>query len=100
MPAYEATPAEIAQYGDKLTIWDQIRFLSAWSPLLSYGQQFLAETDPVKKALIVADALEWLAAKTDSKLDDELVGLASAVLRTPQGEALVRWVMAKVGPQK
>ena len=100
MPAYEATPDEIAKYGDRLTIWEQIRLLNAWAPLLAYGQRFLAEPDGYKKSLIVAEALEWLASKTDAKLDDELVGVVSAVLRTPQGEALVRWVMARVGPQK
>lgn len=100
MPAYEATPDEVAKYGSSLTIWEQIRLLNAWAPLLAYGQRFLAEADGYKKSLIVAEALEWLAAKTDAKLDDELVGVVSAVLRTPQGEALVRWVMAKVGPQK
>lgn len=100
MPAYEATPAELERYGANLNVWQQIQFLSNWSPLIGYGQRFLAEGDAVKKAIIVADALEWLAAKTDSKLDDELVGLMSAVLHTPQGEALVRWAMSKIGAQK
>ncbi len=79
-----------------LSIWEQLRLLSEWSPLLAYGQQFIAELDPHKKSIIVADACEWLASKTRAtKTDDELVKLLSAILRSPQGEALVRWGIAK-----
>lgn len=79
-----------------LSIWEQLRLLSEWSPLLSFGQRFIAEADPHRKALIVADACEWLASKTRAtKVDDELVVLVSAILRSPQGEALVRWGVAK-----
>jgi hypothetical protein len=34
MPAYEATPAELEQYGAGLNIWQQIALLQAWSPLI------------------------------------------------------------------
>jgi hypothetical protein len=30
------------------------------------------------------------------RVDDELVNKLAAVLKTPQGEALVRWVMSQV----
>jgi hypothetical protein len=79
-----------------LSIWEQIRLLSEWSPLFAFGQQFIAESDPHKKSVIVADACEWLASKTRAtKVDDELVGLLSAILKSPQGEALVRWAVSK-----
>jgi hypothetical protein len=79
-----------------LPIWEQIRLLNEWSPLLGFGQRFLAESDIHKRVLIVADAMEWLAAKTSTKLDDELVGHVDEVLRTPQGEAVVRWVVKRL----
>lgn len=80
-----------------LSIWEQLRLLSEWSPLLSFAQQFMAEHDPHKKSIIVADACEWLAAKTRAtNVDDELVSLLSAILRSPQGEALVRWAIQKM----
>lgn len=79
-----------------LSIWEQIRLLSEWSPLLHFGQRFIAEIDPHKKTIIVAEACEWLAAKTRATtLDDELVSLLSAILKSPQGEALVRWAVAR-----
>lgn len=96
MPAFEMTPEEANRYGASLTIWDQIQLLTSWSPLVSYGRRFVAEPDGYKKGIIVSEGLEWLAAKTDSRLDDELVALVGALLRTPQGEALVRWAIAKV----
>ena len=90
MPNYEATPDELARYGANLSIWQQIALLNAWSPLLAYGQRFMAETDPYKRSIVVGEACEWLAAKTKSQTDDRIVSRLADVLRTPQGEALVR----------
>lgn len=96
MPAYEMTAEEATRYGASLNIWQQIQLLTTWSPLISYGQRFVAEPDAYKRSLIVAEAAEWLAAKTDARLDDELAKLLADLLRTPQGEALVLWALAKV----
>lgn len=92
-PNYTATADEYAKYGTNLNVWDQIRLLSQWAPLLSYGQAFLGAVDPYKKSLIVADAAEWIASKTDATVDDQLVRLLAEILKTPQGEALVRWCL-------
>jgi len=73
MPAYEMTAAEEQQYGNSLNIWQAIRLLQTWSPLLSYGQKFVNTIDPYAKSLVVAEAAEWLASKTDSEVDDQLV---------------------------
>ena len=60
-------------------------------------QAFLAEHDPHAKTLIVADACEWLASKSkNTTVDDELVAQVTAILKSPQGESLLRWVLAKV----
>ena len=90
------TPEEAEQYGAVLSIWEQLRLLSEWSPLLAFGQKLMAETDPHAKTIVVAEALEWLASKTKAtNVDDELVNLVSAILKSPQGEALVRWCVKK-----
>jgi hypothetical protein len=96
MPSYEATPAELEQYGAGLNIWQQIALLNAWSPLIGYGQRLVNESDPYKKSIIVAEAAEWLASKTDAKADDQLVRLLGDIIRTPQGESLVRWALLQV----
>lgn len=94
-PTYSATPEEYAQYGANLNWIDQIRLLSQWAPLLAFGQAYLQANDPYKKSLIVADAAEWVAAKTQTGLDDQLVRLLADLLKTPQGEALVRWCLLR-----
>jgi len=93
MPNYEATPDEVVKYGAGLSIWQQIALLQAWAPLIGYGQRFINESDPYKKGLVVSDAAEWLASRTDTKADDQLVKLLADMLKAPQGEALVRWFL-------
>lgn len=83
--------------GSNITLWDKIRILQEWSPVVTYVQAFLAEHDPHRKALIVADACEWLASKSkNTSVDDELVSHLTAVLKSPQGESFLRWVLKKV----
>lgn len=96
MPAYEATPAEIDKYGASLNIWQQIQLLSAWSPLIGFGQRFVQTADPYAKSLIVAEAAEWMASKTDAKVDDQLVKFIADILKTKEGEALVRFLLLQV----
>lgn len=88
---------EMDQYGAGLPIWDQIRLFQDWAPLIGYGQRFVAESDQYRRGLIVADAAEWLAAKTKSTADDQLVKLLADVAKAPQGEALIRFCLATVG---
>jgi hypothetical protein len=95
MPDFGATPVEAQQYGN-LNLWQSLMLLQRWAPLIGYGQRFMAEADPYKRSLIVSDAVEWLASQTQAKADDELVTKLAAVLKTPAGEDLVRWVMAQV----
>jgi len=75
---------------------DKLRLIGEWSPVLSIVQQYANEADSHKKVLVVMDALEFLASKTDTQLDDGLVTRLDAVLRTSQGEDLVRYVVEKV----
>ena len=96
MPSYEATPAELQQYGAGLNIWQQLQLLSAWSPLIGYGQRFLNTADPYAKGVIVSEAAEWMASKTDTRVDDKLVQLLADILKAPQGEALVRFLLSLV----
>jgi hypothetical protein len=97
MPHYEMTAAEEQQYGNTLTIWQALRLLQTWHPLVGYGQRFVQTIDPYGKALVVAEACEWLAAKTDSQLDDQLVRHVAEVLKTKEGEQLVRFCLLQVG---
>ena len=99
MPAYEMTAAEQAEYGSTLNIWQAIRLLQTWHPLITYGQRFVQTVDPYQKGLIVAEAVEWLASKTDATTDDEVIRHVAAVLKTKEGEQLVRFCLGLAGVQ-
>ena len=99
MENYGATPAEMTQYGN-LNLWQSIMLLQRWSPLIGYGQRFVNEVDPYRKSLIVGEAAEWLASQTKAQADDQLVRLLADLLKTPQGEAIVRWVLLQVEAAK
>lgn len=92
-----ATDPEVQEYGAALSFWDALRLLQRWSPLVQYAREFVAQVDPYKKSLIVADACEWIAQQTDATLDDELVRHVAEVLKTKEGEALVRFCLYQVG---
>lgn len=91
------TPEELDQYGAGLSIWEQIRLFQEWAPLVGFAQRFTSETDAYKRSVVVAEALEWVASKTKSPLDDELVAKVVAVSKTKEGEDLIRWALAKAG---
>jgi hypothetical protein len=96
MQNYGATEDEIALYGNKLNLWQSLALLQAWAPLIAYGQRFVNEADPYRKSIIVSEAAEWLASKTNATADDQLVRLLADILKTQQGEALVRWCLLQV----
>lgn len=96
MENYGATQAEITQYGNSLNLWQSLMLLQRWSPLIGYGQRFVAELDPYKKSLVVSEAAEWLASQTKAQADDQFVRLLADMLKTPQGEAMVRWILLQV----
>jgi hypothetical protein len=91
------TQDEMDKYGAGLPIWEQLRLFSEWAPLIGYAQRFTNESDAYKRSVIVAEALEWVASKTSSPLDDELVAKVVAVSKTREGEDLIRWALAKAG---
>jgi hypothetical protein len=99
MPSYEMTAEEANLYGSTLNVWQALRLLQTWHPLMSYGQRFVGESDPYKQSLVVSEAVEWLATKTDSTVDDGLVKHLADVLRTKEGESLVRFCLALAGVQ-
>ena len=92
-PNYQGTADEYAKFGPMLNIWQQLALLQAWAPLIGYGQRFVNEIDPYRKSLVVSDAAEWLASKTQAQVDDQLVRLLADILKTKEGEALVRWCL-------
>jgi hypothetical protein len=90
--------ADEESFGEvKFSLWDKIRLLQEWAPVMTYVQEFLGTEDVHAKTLIVTSACEWLASKsTGTDVDDELVAHVDAILRSSEGEAMLRWVVAKI----
>jgi len=80
---------------EKTSIIDDVRLVQEYWPLITLGRQALAESDPYKRAMLIADGVEWMASKSRTGLDDEAVRLITELLRTPQGEQLIRWALHK-----
>lgn len=79
-----------------MNIFEKIKLLAEWSPLLTFAQELAAEDDMHAKAVIVSEALEWVASRTDLEWDDELTSHISDILISEEGEALVRWILDKM----
>lgn len=79
-----------------MNLFEKLRLLAEWSPLLGYLQQLAAERDEHAKAVIVLQALEWIAGRTDVEWDDELASHISDILVSEEGEALVRWILDRM----
>ena len=90
------TENELNQYGASMSWLEQIRLLSEWSPLLAFSQRFMLEGDDYVRTIIVADACEWVAHKTNTGLDDKVVALVVSILKTKAGEELVRFCLAQI----
>lgn len=76
-----------------MNLFEKLRLLTEYAPLLTYMQDLVAEDDVHAKAVIAADAARWLAEKTDWTWDEELIELVGDILKSDEGEALVRWIV-------
>jgi hypothetical protein len=90
------TENELNQYGASMSWLDQIKLFQEWLPLIGFGQRFMLEPDEYVRTIIVADACEWVANKTNTGLDDKVVALVVSILKTKAGEELVRFCLAQI----
>jgi len=90
------TENEINQFGASLSWLDQIKLFQEWLPLIGFGQRFMLEHDEYVRTIIVADACEWVANKTNTGIDDQVVTLIASIMKTKQGEELIRFCLSKI----
>lgn len=93
-------PDEI--YGDygSLSLVGRINLLVQWAPLLAKLEAVATAKTPAEKALAIVDALKLAANKTQTTKDDNVLELIEAVLKTPEGLALVNWFALVAGEIK
>ena len=79
-----------------MNIFEKLKLLAEWSPLLTFAQQLAGEEDMHAKAVIVSEAMEWVASRTEVEWDDELASHISDILVSEEGEAYVRWILERM----
>lgn len=79
-----------------MPILDKLKLLAEWAPLIGRLQVVLDAQSPLDRATGIVKALQWAAGKSNTTLDDEALYHLEAVLKTPEGQALFNWVVAKV----
>jgi len=94
MDASEETFGEV--YGS-LSIVDKVKLLAAWAPMLAKLEAVAVAKTPQDKALALVAALRLAADHTTTVKDNNVLDHVEALLKTPEGKALVEWfaVVAK-----
>ena len=82
-----------------MNIFEKLRLLAEYAPMISFLQRFAEESDIHRKAVIVTEAAEWIASRTELEWDDELVEHLADILRSEEGESLVRWILSQLEVQ-
>lgn len=87
-------------YGSSLSLFEKLKLLAEWSPLLGKLQAIVSADTPHTQALAVVAAIQWAAGKTGTEIDDEALEHIEAILRSDAGKAAFQWVLAKAGGVK
>jgi hypothetical protein len=83
-------------YGAGLPIFEKLKLLAEWAPLIGRLQSVMDAKTPYDQATSVVKTLQWAAGKSQTSLDDEALFHLEAVLKTPEGQAFFNWVIAQV----
>lgn len=79
-----------------LSIQQRIRLLVEWSPAIPLVTAITAAAPGRERVQAVITLLEFLAGKSDTAIDNEVLGLVRKMLLTPEGGALVDYVSGLV----
>lgn len=74
-----------------MSIIDKARLLMEWAPLLAKLEVVAAAKTPHEKAVAIVGVLRVAADKTATEKDDNVLDRIEAILKTPEGMALVDW---------
>jgi hypothetical protein len=78
------------------SIAEKLRVIVEWSPLIGMVSDISAASTPLERALKIFAVLRWVAEKTDSAIDDDLVNMLEDILKTPEGAALFEYLRSLV----
>lgn len=75
---------------------DKIRLLVDWAPALSLLSEISGAKTAKERAAGVLKLMRFVAEKTDTPVDDDLLERIEAVLASPSGQELFDYVVALV----
>lgn len=83
-------------YGAGMPIFDKLKMLAEWAPMIGRLQAVMNAETPEERAIAIVKALQWAAGKSSTELDDEALFHLEAVLKSEEGKAFFNWVVEKV----
>lgn len=78
------------------TVGDKIRQIVEWAPALSLVSAVSGATNAKERADAVLNLMQFVAEKTATPVDDDLLERFEAVLVSPQGQELFDYVVKLV----
>lgn len=75
---------------------DKIRLIVDWAPALSLVSEISAAKSSKGRADAALKLMRFVATKTETPIDDDLLERIEAVLVSPQGEELFRYCCALI----
>lgn len=87
----DASDDKFGEVYGSLSIVDKVRLLAAWAPMLAKLEAVALAKNPQDKALALVAALRLAADKTTTVKDNDVLDKVEALLKTPEGKALVEW---------
>lgn len=83
-------------YGAGMPIFDKLKMLAEWAPMIGRLQAVMNAVTPEERAMAIVKTLQWAAGKSSTELDDEALFHLEAVLKSEEGKAFFNWVVSKV----
>lgn len=74
-----------------LSIVEKAKLLVEWAPMLAKLEAVAVAKTPADKALAVVAAMRLIADKTATAKDNNVLDHVEAILKTPEGQALIGW---------
>lgn len=75
-----------------------LRTLLDWAPVAQFVIAINSAPNAKERVFRTLELLDWLAAKTPSPIDNELIAIVRNILLTPQGSQLLDYLVAAMQP--
>ncbi len=83
-------------YGAGMPLFEKLKLLAEWAPLLGRLQSIMDANGPHEQALAIVKVLQWAVGKSGTTVDDEALEHIEAVLKSDEGKAAFEWVVGKL----